>query len=235
MSGRDQRDQKRAAEWRDKQKTKGTDEDEVKEDEKKYMTPGQKRRLAFIKGELHDSAARVNAYVVFAHPIPSDLRPSNVPHKDVMDPFEAAKTAVLTCNGTAFEGHTIHVDYVGKRTQQPTADEPDMVQADPKRSIFVGNLDFAAAEEDLRAFFEATMCTERGSAPEVNDESSELSKTWVENVRIVRDRETQLGKGFAYVQFLVRLIHFSSTILVHLKQICSRTGNASMKFSRWKL
>ncbi|KLO09865.1 hypothetical protein SCHPADRAFT_978959, partial [Schizopora paradoxa] len=48
VSERDQREQKRTADWREKQK-KGAD-DEVKEDEKKYMTPGQKRRLAFIKG-----------------------------------------------------------------------------------------------------------------------------------------------------------------------------------------
>ena len=32
---------------------------------------------------------------------------------------------------------------------------------------------------------------------------SDKKSTWVTRVRIVRDRDTQLGKGFAYVQFVV--------------------------------
>jgi nucleolar protein 12 len=33
---------------------------------------------------------------------------------------------------------------------------------DPKSSVFVGNLDFASKEEDLRIFFESLMAAERG-------------------------------------------------------------------------
>ncbi|GJJ78245.1 nucleolar protein 12 [Entomortierella parvispora] len=51
----------------------------------------------------------------------------------------------------------------------------------PKKSVFVGNLSFDAQEEDLWNFFK---------------DSGDI-----ENVRIIRDKKTNLGKGFAYVQF----------------------------------
>ncbi|CAG5120045.1 unnamed protein product, partial [Candidula unifasciata] len=52
---------------------------------------------------------------------------------------------------------------------------------DKKRSIFVGNLPFTVTEEVIRAHF--TDCGE------------------ITNVRIIRDRLTNLGKGICYVQF----------------------------------
>jgi nucleolar protein 12 len=66
---------------------------------------------------------------------------------------------------------------------------------DPKNSVFVGGLDYAAKEEDVRVFFEELVKKERGPA--------EGSGSWVTGVRIVRDKETQLGKGFGYVHFVV--------------------------------
>ncbi|SCU80296.1 LAME_0B02432g1_1 [Lachancea meyersii CBS 8951] len=54
-------------------------------------------------------------------------------------------------------------------------------QHDNKRSVFVGNLDFEETEENLWKQFEKT-----------GD---------IEYVRVVRDPKTNLGKGFAYVQF----------------------------------
>ncbi|KAJ1916872.1 Nucleolar protein 12 [Mycoemilia scoparia] len=52
---------------------------------------------------------------------------------------------------------------------------------DPKRSVFVGNIAFDTEEEDLWSHF-ATCGT-------------------VENVRLIRDPTTNLGKGFGYVLF----------------------------------
>ncbi|QHS76082.1 rRNA-processing protein NOP12 [Saccharomyces paradoxus] len=52
---------------------------------------------------------------------------------------------------------------------------------DKKRSIFVGNLDFEEIEESLWKHFES--CGD------------------IEYVRIIRDSKTNMGKGFAYVQF----------------------------------
>lgn len=52
---------------------------------------------------------------------------------------------------------------------------------DSKRCIFIGNLDFEAQEENLWRHF--------------------ASCGKVESVRVVRDSKTNVGKGFAYVQF----------------------------------
>ncbi|ESO93494.1 hypothetical protein LOTGIDRAFT_161597 [Lottia gigantea] len=61
----------------------------------------------------------------------------------------------------------------------------DISTANPKanhnKSIFVGNLPFGIGEEDIREIFK--VCGE------------------VENVRIIRDNKTGLGKGFCYVAF----------------------------------
>lgn len=54
---------------------------------------------------------------------------------------------------------------------------------DNNRCVFIGNLDFFEVEESLWRFFEKYNAGE------------------VEYVRIVRDAKTNIGKGFAYVQF----------------------------------
>lgn len=214
-----QHDRDRATSWRAK---KGGEEEEP--DKKQYLTPKEKKRIAFIRHELHSGVDAVNAYVVFAHPIPdAGARPANVPPPaPTMDPYEAARLAAERCDGTVFMERTIRVDRVGKGGDG--AQGPSVPVGDPKLTIFVGNLDFASKEEDLRAFFEALVVKERGAPGEASEESSEdededsaeegeagegkssvpKPRTWVKRVRIVRDKDTQLGKGFAYVQFVVR-------------------------------
>ncbi|KIY92669.1 hypothetical protein MNEG_15295 [Monoraphidium neglectum] len=56
---------------------------------------------------------------------------------------------------------------------------------DPVRSVFVGNLDFKVAEEELVAAF--------SQGPELQGA--------LEAVRVVRDAKTNIGKGFAFVLF----------------------------------
>jgi len=150
--------------------------------------------------------------VVFAHLPPKETVkwPENAPPlPDVMDPYEAAEVAVEKCNGTIFEGKTIRVDNVRKSGAGDAGGEG---LGDPKLSIFVGNLDFASKEEDLRAFFETLVTSERGARPQ-GTEDGEKTRTsrWVARVRIVKDKDTQLGKGFAYVEFAVRYPHLASS------------------------
>ncbi|KAI9476788.1 Nucleolar protein 12 [Coemansia sp. RSA 989] len=90
---------------------------------------------------------------------------------EYMDEESAQKA--LQLNGTEFEDKHIRVDIASNDKAH-----------DSKRSVFVGNLDFAAEEEELWKHF--------GSCGTV------------ENVRIIRDAKTNLGKGFAYVQFADR-------------------------------
>lgn len=172
---------------------------------KKYLSPQEKKRVAFITQEFHEHGDSINAYIVFAHPLPKE-RVARSETEDIMDPYEAAKVAVRECDGTIFEGKTIRVDSVKK---SGTGDSSGEGLGDPKLSIFVGNLDFASKEEDLRAFFETLVTNERGARPHAQgsaDEGETWSSRWVTRVRVVKDKDTQLGKGFAYVQFTVRCL-----------------------------
>jgi nucleolar protein 12 len=63
------------------------------------------------------------------------------------------------------------------------ADQADGGGRDYKRCVFVGNLPFEVQDEALWRHFER--CGE------------------IEFVRVVRDKKTNLGKGFGYVQFKV--------------------------------
>ncbi|KIL66799.1 hypothetical protein M378DRAFT_74638 [Amanita muscaria Koide BX008] len=194
-------DKVRAATWREEQDSK-------EKDEKKFLTPNQKKKIAFINQEFHSTADTVHAYAVFAHSVPlPPSAPERQSSKEVKDPYEAAQIAAKHCDGTMFMDRLLRVDVVGKSSAAHT-------DTDPKLTIFVGNLDFASKEEDLRIFFEGVVSQERGGPPQVQEDEDEeedtakssvkKARTWVTRVRVVRDRETQLGKGFAYVQFADR-------------------------------
>ena len=196
-------DRDRISSWRDQ---KGNDNDDQNNDRKQFLTPQQKRKIAFIHQAFHSNAETTNAYIVFAHAVPSELRPLNLPHPPpTMDPYDAARLAVKKLDGTIFMDHMIRVDAV---THSKRDGDKHAGGGDPKLSIFVGNLDFASKEDDLRVFFEGMVSAERG--PPVEDSGSDhdsngekIAKHWVTRIRIIRDKDTQLGKGFAYVQFAV--------------------------------
>lgn len=253
-----QHDRARAASWR---KSKG-EEEEAANAGKTFLTPAEKKRVAFIKQEIHESVDAVNAYIVFAHPPPAhetEKRGHVPPPKTVMDPYEAARVVVKEADRSTFMGRTLRVDAVSAGSSKVDADG-DM-KGDPKATVFVGNLDFASKEEDLRTFFETLMVAERGKPGRVSaghaetDESeedddeddiegegdeeadedakvkakqTEAVKAWVKRVRIIRDKDTLMGKGFAYVQFVVR-----SQLIFHL--FClpnihnNRTANVSTR------
>ncbi|WVR03809.1 hypothetical protein IAU60_000805 [Kwoniella sp. DSM 27419] len=203
---RARREKDRAAAWRAQQEAGGQrkrsrkdrDDDDGPDRSKVFIDAKGKRKVAFIKKDFHSELASCNAYVVFAHPHPE--RSANV--APVMDPYEAA-SAVLAANASTFLGRTIRVDSlrlpssVGLATAGNALAKRDAwlpKGTDPKKSLFVGGLDYASKDEDLRAFFEELVKGERGPAED----------KWVVGVRIVRDNETQLGKGFGYVHFADR-------------------------------
>ena len=64
---------------------------------------------------------------------------------------------------------------------KPAKRDPEEPKKDTKKTVFVGNLPFTTETEKLWEFF-----SQAGD---------------VTNVRIIRDRQTQVGKGFAYVAF----------------------------------
>ncbi|KAG8951899.1 hypothetical protein FRC04_005591 [Tulasnella sp. 424] len=182
------------------------------------MTSSQKKRLAFLKGEMNEKAEVVNCYVVFGHHRSNFIDEGvskTASEEKPMIPSEVAELVVRAANGTEFMDRVIRVDRVGaaKSATSGTARE------EMKRTAFVGSLDFEAHEDDVRAFFEELLRAERGEpVPEVpreeetedggkdGDEDGEAvpdskRKSWVHSVRIVRDPDSQLGKGIAYVQF----------------------------------
>lgn len=223
------------------------DESPKKNNDKVYLSPAQKKKIAFINQEFHSTADTINAYIVFAYPVPvlpDAVRKNLPPPKEVMDPLEAAKKAKEAGDGTTFMGRVIRVDLVGAtggKSEKGTSTGADVggkadKEGNPRLSVFVGNLDFASKEEDLRVFFEGVVSAEKGPPPPAALESDEEEepalkkpRTWVTRVRIVRDKETQLGKGFAYVQFSVSDLFSSHDPMTHSKRLCvfiCRTGSA---------
>lgn len=79
----------------------------------------------------------------------------------------------LCLNGTLFHGRHLRVDVVAGANEESAKNT--------LRSVFVGNLPFSADEEKLREVF--SICGE------------------IEDVRIVRDRKSGIGKGFGFVMF----------------------------------
>lgn len=220
-----QHDRDRAASWRAAQ-DKDAEDEAASAPAKTFLTPKEKKRIAFIKQEIHSGVDSVNAYVVFAHPVPAENRPKNLPPpKHVMDPYEAAKTVVKAANGSVFMERTLRLDLAVKGKGKAVELADAELVGDPKATVFVGNLDFASKEEDVRAFFEGLMTVERGPPPASSADTEGENKTeaskqpsWVKRVRLIRDKDTLLGKGFGYVQFAVRL---DSQSFAHCLTLCT--------------
>ncbi|GAA99713.1 uncharacterized protein L969DRAFT_82989 [Mixia osmundae IAM 14324] len=168
----------RAEQW--KQHANGASQEPAQE----YLTPAQQRKVAFIKHELHPSGQNCNAYAVLQLTSPA---------ADLETSADLATLLATSANATVFEERTLRVDLV--KSASDAASSPgktDSHSADHlRRTCYVGNLDFAQDEEGIRKVFEDLLRAERGAPP--------AGKPYVESVRVVRDRDTGLGKGFAYV------------------------------------
>jgi nucleolar protein 12 len=134
------------------------------------------KRAAYITKSLMDSTTKsTNAYVVYSTPA-------------------AARTAATKLNGTQVLDRHLRVDSVAHPS--PT---------DHRRCVFVGNLGFVDDETILNTNAEGET-TEKKKNKTPSDIEEGLWRTFstqgkVENVRVVRDPKTRVGKGFAYVQF----------------------------------
>ncbi|RAL01552.1 rRNA-processing protein NOP12 [Aspergillus ibericus CBS 121593] len=141
------------------------------------------KRAAFAKQEvLDDTTPCTNAYAVYST-------------------VQAARKAPAALNGTVVLDRHLRVDSVAHPSQ-----------TDHKRCVFVGNLDFidneAKPDDEKKKKKRAPADVEEGLWRIFNahtggkKEKKEGSKNGnVESVRVVRDRLTRVGKGFAYVQF----------------------------------
>jgi RNA recognition motif-containing protein len=136
------------------------------------------KRAAYITKSLMDATTKsANAYVVYSTPA-------------------AARTAATKLNGTQVLDRHLRVDSVAHPS--PT---------DHRRCVFVGNLGFVDDETILNTNADGET-TEKKKNKIPSDIEEGLWRTFstqgkVENVRVVRDPKTRVGKGFAYVQFYV--------------------------------
>ncbi|KAI5960545.1 NOP12 [Candida pseudojiufengensis] len=125
----------------------------------------------------------------------------------VFEDKSASLLASKNLNGTVFENHHLRVDHIAHPASK-----------DNKRTIFVGNLDFEEQEENLWKYFNLKLD---------ND---------VESVRIIRDSKTNMGKGFALVQFKDSL-SVNKALLLNDKPMNIVSGNKkgrTLRISRAK-
>ncbi|KAF4453837.1 nucleolar protein 12 [Fusarium austroafricanum] len=134
------------------------------------------KRAAYITKNLMDATTKsTNAYVVYST-------------------SAAARKAATELNGTQVLDRHLRVDSVAHPS--PT---------DHRRCVFVGNLGFVDDETVLNTNADGDT-TEKKKNKTPSDVEEGLWRTFstqgkVENVRVVRDPKTRVGKGFAYVQF----------------------------------
>ena len=137
------------------------------------------KRAAYARKEVLDNTTpSTNAYAVYST-------------------VQAARKAPAELNGTQVLDRHLRVDSVA----HPSA-------TDHKRCVFVGNLDFVDQdtheEEGKKKKNNNPADVEEGLWRTFNTStggSKSAKSRQVESVRVIRDRTTRVGKGFAYVQF----------------------------------
>lgn len=137
------------------------------------------KKAAYVKKELMDSTTKsTNAYAVYSTKL-------------------AAKEAVNSLNGTIVLDRHLRVDGVAHPAK-----------IDHRRCVFIGNLSFVNDESMINAEQDEENNRRPRKGKEPADAEEGLWRQFsnagvVESVRVIRDKTTRVGKGFAYVQFKV--------------------------------
>ena len=138
------------------------------------------KKAAYVKKELMDSTTKsTNAYAVYSTKL-------------------AAKEAVNSLNGTIVLDRHLRVDGVAHPAK-----------LDHRRCVFIGNLSFVNDESMINAEQDEENNRRPRKGKEPADAEEGLWRQFshagvVESVRVIRDKTTRVGKGFAYVQFKVQ-------------------------------
>lgn len=137
------------------------------------------KKVAFARKELMESTTQnTNAYAVYSTQL-------------------AAREAAKRLNGTIVLGRHLRVDSVAHPAK-----------VDHRRCVFIGNLGFVDDESETKAAEDEAS----GKRPRKGKVPADLEEgLWrqfgkagsIESIRVPRDKTTRVGKGFAYVQFLV--------------------------------
>ena len=142
-----------------------------------FASSGVPKKAAFAKKELMDTTTQsTNAYAVYTTQL-------------------AAREATKELNGSMVLDRHLRVDSVAHPAK-----------IDHRRCVFVGNLGFVDDETNINAAEDEESSKQRRKAKEPADVEEGLWRQFgkagaVESVRVVRDKTTRVGKGFAYVQF----------------------------------
>lgn len=156
------------------------------------------KKLALVNNMINTKRKPfANAYVVFAlhgseknDKTESDAQPEEkqmeaaeeaVSKIEMSKLREIMEKAIKELNASIFEGRHLVVDFVTNYDGTFT-EYKQVTKKDHSRSVFLGNLPFDVDDEEIWELFEKKMNLK------------------VSRVRVVRDPETQKGKGFGFVQ-----------------------------------
>ncbi|KAI7958154.1 hypothetical protein MJO29_006371 [Puccinia striiformis f. sp. tritici] len=159
----------------------------------KFLTGGQKRMIGYVTGDIHPEAKSCLAYAVIAPPL------ADAQGTTTKTAAELAKLIATKNDGTSFMDRVLRCDIAfqspSKTTKNTTSNNPahSIDYKEQRRTLFIGGLDFVEEEDSIRKAVEKRILEEKkGSLPDG-------ANTWVERVRVIRDKATSLTKGFAYV------------------------------------
>ena len=156
------------------------------------------RKAAYIAKDLMPATTKsTNAYIVYTTKL-------------------AAREAAKRLNGTIILDRHVRVDEVAHPAK-----------IDHKRCVFVGSLGYVDDESNMAAAagededgMQASVQKRVKKAKQPSDVEEGLWRQFscagtVESVRVVRDAKTRVGKGFAYVQFVVSYAIFDCTLCLN--------------------